>query len=428
MGKYSFKYGNEKLYAEIDDNDIIHTLVPKDTEFIKDIEAEVKKVLDNPIGTKPLKEIVNKGEKIAIIVSDITRAWIKTEQFLIHIVNYLSNEGINDEDMFIVIALGGHRKSTEEEMIAIVGKEVYERLSVYDHECEDENELVYLGESSRKTPIYLNKKVHEADRVILTGGIVFHLFAGFGGGAKGILPGVVGIKTIQANHRLCFNEGSCSGMNMDVASNRVYGNPVREDMNEVCGIANPDFLFNVSLDIEGNFMKFVGGHYEEAWLEGCESIRNLYGVPIQSEADIIIASAGGYPKDINLYQTIKTIENALYGGKENSVLILLSECIEGLGADEFAGWFKYKTLEEMETALKENFTVPGFIAYKTAFTSIHRKLILISSLDDELVKEFNMIPCHDLDEAVKIAYEICGCDDHKITLMPYGGNTLPISL
>lgn len=428
MSKYSFKYGSEDLQTEIEDSHIIHTLIPKNTKSILDVKAEVNRVLDNPIGTKPLREIVKSGEKVAIVVSDITRTWIKTHEFLIHIVNYISNLGVSDEDMFVVIALGGHRKSTEEEMISIVGKEVYDRINVYDHECEDENELVYLGESSRHTPIYINKRVHEADRLILTGGIVFHLFAGFGGGAKGVLPGVVGIKTIQANHRLCFNEGQCGGMNMDVGSNLVQYNPVRQDMNEVCSIVNPDFLFNVSLNIEGEFMKFVGGHYEKAWLEGCKSIRDLYGIPIQSEADIIIASAGGYPKDINLYQTIKTIENAIYGGKEDSVLILLSECIEGLGADEFAGWFKYKTLDAMEGALKQNFTVPGFVAYKTAFTSIHRKVILISSLDDELVKSFNMIPCHNLDEALKMAYDICDLKEPKITLMPYGGNTLPISL
>lgn len=428
MGKLGFKYGSGKLYADIDDSHIIHTLLPKNTEGIKDIKSEVIKVLDNPIGTKSLKAIVNVGEKVAIIVSDITRAWIKTDKFLIHIINYLSEIGISDEDISIVIALGGHRKSTKEEMKSIVGEEAYKRIKVYDHECEDENELVYLGESSRKTPIYLNKRIHEADRLIITGGIVFHLFAGFGGGAKGILPGVVGLKTIQANHRLCFNEGECGGMNMDVGSNLVNKNPVREDMNEVCSIVNPDFIFNVSLNIEGEFIKFVGGHYEKAWLEGCESIRDLYGIPIQSEADIIIASAGGYPKDINLYQTIKTVENALYGGKENSVLILLSECIDGLGADEFAGWFKHKNLEDMEQALKSNFTVPGFVAYKTAFTSLHRKVILVSSLEDKLVKSFNMTPCNNLEEALKIAYEICESKEPKITLMPYGGNTLPISL
>jgi nickel-dependent lactate racemase len=428
MAKVSFKLGKNTIYTEIKDEHVIHTLVPKDTECIVDVEKEVKRVLESPVGAKPLGDIVNPNEKIAIIVSDITRAWIKSDKFIIHIVNYLSNLGVSDDNMFIIIALGGHRKSTEEEMKVLVGEEVYNRIKVYDHECEDENELIYMGQSSRKTPIYLNKRVHEADRVILTGGIVFHIFAGFGGGAKSILPGVVGLKTIQANHRLSFNSGLSSGLNLDAGPNKIKGNPLREDMNEVCKIVNPDFLFNVVLDTSGNFIKFVGGEFEKAWLEGCKYIRNLYGVPIQSEADIIIASAGGYPKDINLYQTIKTMDNALYGGKENSVLILLSECIDGLGSDEFADWFKYSTLEDMENALKENFTVPGYAAYKTAYTAKYRKVVLISSLDDELVKSFNMIPCHDLNEAVRMAYDMCDYEEPKITLMPYGGNTLPISI
>lgn len=428
MGKIGLKYGKEKLYANINENHIIHTLIPKDTDCIKDVKNEVYKVLNNPTGTEPLKDIVKAGEKIAIIVSDITRAWMKIDEFVIHIVNYLSELGVSDEDMFIVIALGGHRKSTEEEMITIVGKEVYDRIKVYDHECEDENELVYLGESNSKTPIYLNKRVHEADRVILTGGIVFHLMAGFGGGAKSILPGVVGLKTIQANHRLCFNEGLSSGLNLKVKSNNVNGNPVRVDMNEVCKIVAPDFLFNVVLDTSGNFIKFVGGHFENAWLEGCDYIRSLYGVPIQSEADIVVASAGGYPKDINLYQTVKTVDNGLYGGKEGSVLILLSECSDGLGADEFADWFKFTVLEDMENELKNKFTVPGYIAYKLSYTIQNRKVILVSSLDKELVESFNMIHCENLEDAMNIAYEICECDEPKVTLMPHGGNTLPISI
>ena len=428
MRTVGLKYGKDNLYANINEKHIIHTLVPKDIDYIKNVKEEVTKVLNNPTGSKALKDIVVPGEKIAIIVSDITRAWMKSDEFVIHIVNYLSDLGVKDEDIFIVIALGGHRKSTEEEMIAVVGEDVYKRVKVYDHECEDENELVYLGKSSRNTPIYLNKRVQEADRVILTGGIVFHLMAGFGGGAKSILPGVVGIKTIQANHRLCFNEGKSSGLNLKVKSNNVEGNPLRSDMNEVCGIANPDFLFNVVLDTSGNFIKFVAGDYKKAWLEGCDYIRSLYGVPIQSEADIVIASAGGFPKDINLYQTVKTVDNGLYGGKVGSVLILLSECIDGLGADEFADWFKFTSLEDMENELKNKFTVPGYIAYKMAYTIQNRKVILVSSLDDELVKSFNMIPCKDLEEAVKKAYELCECKEAKITLMPYGGNTLPISL
>lgn len=428
MGKYSFKYGDTELSTDINEQNIIYKLKPNSAKKLDDIESEINKVLNNPTGTKPLNEIVNPGEKIAIIVSDITRAWMKSDKFIIHIVNYLSALGVKDDDMFIVIALGGHRKSTKEEMIAIVGEEVFNRIKVYDHECEDKNELVYVGESSRKTPIYLNKRVHDADRIILTGGIVFHIFAGFGGGAKSILPGVVGLDTIQANHRLSFNPGKSSGLNLDAGPNIVEGNPLREDMNEVCKIVNPDFLFNVILDTDGDFIKFVAGDFYEAWYEGGMFIRSLYGVPIQSEADIIVASAGGYPKDINLYQSIKTMDNALYGGKEDSVLVLLSECRDGLGAEEFASWFNYKTLEDMENGLKENFTVPGYAAYKTAYTAKYRKVILISSLDDDTVRDFNMIPCHNLNEAMSMAYEICKEENPKITLMPYGGNTLPISI
>lgn len=428
MGNYSFKYGDVKLTADIEDENIIHTLKPNNVEQIEDIEKEVYKVLNNPTGTDALNNIIKENEKVAIIVSDITRAWMKSNEFVIHIVNYLSDMGVKDEDMFVVIALGGHRKTTKEEMIQIVGQEVYDRINIYDHECEDKNELVYVGESSRKTPIYLNKRIYEADRVILTGGIVFHIFAGFGGGAKSILPGVVGLETIQANHRLSFNPGKSSGLNLKSGPNIIEGNPLREDMNEVCKIVNPDFLFNVVLDTNGNFIKFVGGHYYDAWYEGAMFIRNLYGVSVDEKADIIVASAGGYPKDINLYQSIKTMDNALYGGKDDSVVILLSQCSEGLGADEFADWFKYKTLEEMENGLKDNFTVPGYAAYKTAYTAKYRKVIIISDIDDETVKDFNMIPCHDLDEAMKIAYEMCKEENPKITLMPYGGNTLPISM
>lgn len=426
MGTYRFKYGNKELEADIDQESIISTLTPKTTVAIKDLQQEVLRVLENPIGTKPLGEIVSAGENVIIVVSDVTRLWVKTNQFLWYIIDYLNGIGVSDDEISILIALGTHRPSTEAEKEAIVGKGVYNRVQVYDHDCFNEEEHRFLGYSSYNTPIYINKRILEADRVILTGGIVFHLFAGFGGGAKSMVPGVAGLETIQYNHRLTFNEGEGVGLNPDASSNKIKGNPMREDITEICRRLNPDFLLNAVLDTEGNFLKLVGGDFEEAWLEGCDFIRSCYGIELKDKADIVIASAGGYPKDINLYQTIKTMDNCLYGGKDNSVVILMSECSEGLGAVEFLQWFKYKTLKEMEKALKMNFTVPGYAAYKTAYIGINRRLILISSLPKEEVHQLGFIPANSLEEALQLAYKQSP-PNPKITLMPYGGNTLPIS-
>jgi lactate racemase len=426
MGSFSFKYGESKFDAVIDEGRIIHTLVPNNASPIADIQKEVRKVIENPTGALPLKDIIKSGETVAIIVSDITRAWIRTNQFLIHMIDYINNLGVRDEDISVVIALGTHRPSTEAEKLTLVGEEVYSRVKVHDHDCFNKEELCYLGESSFGTPIYINERVVKADRIILTGGIVFHLFAGFGGGAKGMVPGVAGLDTIQHNHRLTFYEGEGTGLNPDACANKICGNPMREDITEICRKVNPDFLFNVVLDTEGNFIKFVAGDFEQAWLEGCEFIRQLYGININEKADIIVASAGGYPKDINLYQSVKTMDNCLYGGKENSVIILLAECREGLGAEEFLEWFQYGTLQEMEAGLKRNFTVPGYAAYKTAYIGKARKLILVSSLTKDVVEKLGFIPSSSLEEALQLAYELSSSEP-KITLMPYGGNTLPIS-
>jgi lactate racemase len=425
MVNFEFKYGKKKFRINIDNELIIDTLLPKEAAPICDISTEVRKVLKNPIGVQPLKEIVKQGEKVLIIVSDITRLWIKTDKFLVYIINYLNSLGIRDEDISILIALGTHRASTEAEKKLIVSEEVYNRIEIFDHDCFDKSNLSYLGDSSYGTPIFINKKVLEADRVILTGGIVFHLFAGFGGGAKSMVPGVAGLETIQHNHRLTFYEGESTGLNPAAGSNKIEGNPMREDITEICRKVNPDFLFNAVLDAEGNFLEFVAGDFEKAWLKGCNTIRELYGIHIAEKADIIIASAGGYPKDINLYQTVKTMDNCIYGGKDDSVVILVSECSEGLGAQEFLEWFQYKSLEDMERALKRNFTVPGYAAYKTAYLAKFRKVLLISSLPDQVALELGFIPASTLEEALKEAYKLSPSRP-KVSLMPFGGNTLPI--
>ena len=196
MANYEFKYAKEKLRVNIGEELITNKLLPKEAAPIENIAEEIERALKEPIGTKPLKNIVKHGEKVLIIVSDVTRLWIKTDRFLVHIVNYLNSLGIEDENISVLVALGTHRPSTEEEKKLIAGDEVYNRIKINDHDCSDKDNLSFVGTSSRGTPIYINNKVLEADRVILTGGIVFHLFAGFGGGAKSMVPGAAGSRIV----------------------------------------------------------------------------------------------------------------------------------------------------------------------------------------------------------------------------------------
>lgn len=423
MSLYNFKYGNRNIEINLEGK--ITSILPNKTEHIENIKAKIIESIENPIGSKPLSEIVKPGEKVLLVVSDITRLWIKINKFLIYVVNYLNSLGIKDEDISIIIAVGTHRADTEGEKISIVGKELYKRIKIYNHDSKNADELDYIGISSFGTPEYINKKVVDADRVILIGGITFHLFAGFGGGAKSIVPGVAGIKTIQHNHKLVFNSGENSGLNLDARANKIKGNPMREDITEICRTVSVDFLINAVLDTNGNFVEFVAGDFEKAWMRGCNTIRKLYAIKVKEKADITIASAGGYPKDINLYQSVKTIGNSLYAGVEDSVLIVIAECREGVGTDEFTKLFKYKTLNDMETALKKDFTVPGYAAYKTLYSSKHRKVFLVSSLEDEIVRKFGFIPVKSLKNAVELVYKL-SVDNPRIALIPYGGDTLPV--
>ncbi|CAB1245195.1 Nickel-dependent lactate racemase [Clostridiaceae bacterium BL-3] len=423
MSLYNFKYGNRNIEINLEGK--ITSILPNKTEHIENIKAKIIESIENPIGSKPLSEIVKPGEKVLLVVSDITRLWIKINKFLIYVVNYLNSLGIKDEDISTIIAVGTHRADTEGEKTSIVGKELYKRIKIYNHDSKNADELDYIGISSFGTPEYINKKVVDADRVILIGGITFHLFAGFGGGAKSIVPGVAGIKTIQHNHKLVFNNGENSGLNLDARANKIKGNPMREDITEICRTVSVDFLINAVLDTNGNFVEFVAGDFEKAWMRGCNTIRKLYAIKVKEKADITIASAGGYPKDINLYQSVKTIGNSLYAGVEDSVLIVIAECREGVGTDEFTKLFKYKTLNDMETALKKDFTVPGYAAYKTLYSSKHRKIFLVSSLEDEIVRKFGFIPVKSLKNAVELAYKL-SVDNPRIALIPYGGDTLPV--
>jgi nickel-dependent lactate racemase len=425
--KFALKYGSGVLEVSLPIDKIINEVYGRPCQIIDDVPAAVRTALNQPIGTPPLRKIVKSGDKVAVLVSDITRAWVKFDQFLPVLLDELNEAGIPDQDIFITIAVGAHRLNSPEEFAMICGRQVCDRVAVDNHDCHNQEELVYTGTTSRGVECYINKRVAEANIKILTGGIVHHMMAGYGGGRKAILPGISGFKTIQGNHLLCMNEVVGQGLNPNSVSGVTDINEMNQDMVEQTALAKPDFLLNAVFSPDGKFAKFVSGHWYDAWLAGVRMVDEIYGVPVSAKADLVVASAGGFPKDINLYQGLKTVDNAYMAVKPGGVIICFMELLDIMEPPEFAGWFKYKTALEHEMALREHFTIPGFLAYKLADIARKGPLIIVTKPENaEFIRNAGMIPAITAEEAFIIAKEKLGREDFTITLMPAAANTVPV--
>ena len=311
--------------------------------------------------------------------------------------------------------------------VTLCGETVCHRVRVLNHDAWDEANMVYLGKTSRGTEVSVNRLVAEADRVILTGGIIYHYMVGYGGGRKSILPGCSSIKTIRQNHLWALAPGGASGSNPNAFSGRTEGNECHEDMMEIAAFVKPDFILNVVPTPKGDFAGIFAGNWISAWQKGTKLVDEIYGVAIPEKGDIVITTAGGFPKDINLYQTGKTMDNAYYAVKRGGVVILLSECPDIYEPPEFSDWFKYGSRQEMEAALRKNFGIPGWVVLKEMECGDIATFVMVTLPQNaELVKKANMIPVSTIEEALAIAKERCASDAPRYIVMPQGANTVPL--
>ncbi|HYF84429.1 MAG TPA: nickel-dependent lactate racemase [Clostridia bacterium] len=411
--KFSLGFGKQNAEFDIEDKNLLAVLEPNMVAADKTGEEEVKRALLNPISSKRLKHIVNQGEKIVIITSDITRP-MPTKVVLPVLLEELYEAGVKDEDIKVVFALGSHRKHTEEEKKYLVGEKIYEKIDCIDL---DINDCISLGTTSSGTPLSVFKPVVEADRRICLGNIEYHYFAGYSGGAKAIMPGVCTREAIQANHSMMVRDEAKAGA--------ICGNPVRCDIDEAAKFVKIDFILNVVLDEKKTIIKAVAGHYIDAHREGCRFLDKLYKISIPQKGDIVVVSSGGYPKDINLYQAQKALDNAKYAVKDGGIIILLASCKEGLGEHTFERWMTTSdSTETMITNIQKKFELGGHKAAAIAMVLKNTRVFLVSDLDEEFVRNIFLEPFKSVDEALIEAFKVLG-DDAKVIVMPYGGSTLP---
>lgn len=405
----------------------IKIITSSPTVKIKNEDEILNAAIENPFDSPRLKDIVKPNEEICIIIPDITRLWQKPSVYLPYIIKELEKAGVEDKNISFLCALGTHRKLTEEEHKLIIGEQLFNRFKIVDHDCRDESNLQYVGTTSFGTEVYINKLALKCKHIILSGGIVFHDLAGFGGGRKGIMPGISSYKTVMQHHAISLNPNG-TGSNSKVRAALMEGNPFNDDMMEAAAFVKPSFLFNVILDSEGNFAAAVAGNYLTAHKKGCEILKSIDSFNIKEKADVVIASCGGYPKDIDLYQSSKALSNAVEAVKEGGTIILLAECIEGLGHEDMKHMFyNFKNNLEREQEVRREYTIVRFFAFIICEMAIKYNLVLVSSMGSNTLECCNIKITRTLEEAINCSEEAIK-NASLIYLIPTGGNTLPILL
>ena len=383
-----------------------------------DEKQAVEQALAQPIGTPPLREIVQPGERVCIVVNDITRL-TRTELILPPIVRVLNEAGIPDQDIFVVFALGIHRPQTDAERKLIVGDEMWKRLRMFDHISTDDSNLICVGTTPFGNKVEINRAVWDADRIILTGEIIYHLIAGYSGGRKSLIPGVAGYRTTTFNHRMIFHPNCHPGL--------LDGNPAHEDLAEACRMVDPDFIVNVVLNPDGRLARVVAGHWEDAHREGCKSVDEMLRVEIDERYDLIIASAGGTPIDIDLRQAHKGLENACLALRPGGSILFYAECPDGAGIQSFENYvYKYNDEFEMKAALEREFVVGGHKAYWVARLGQKYDVHLVSALPADFVRRchFDPVEIEQHEDRLETLIKRIG-SGAKVAVIPHAGFTLP---
>ena len=411
--KLEFGLGTSTQVVEVPEKNLIGVLRAKPAPAIASEEEEVRRALREPVGAPPLRQVVRPGEKIAVITSDITRP-MPTRKVMPALLDELYAAGVKPEDITLVFALGSHRSQTDEERRRLAGERAWNEIRCVD--C-DPDDCVHLGVTSAGTPVDITRVVAEADRRICLGNVEYHYFAGYSGGAKAIMPGCSTRAAIQSNHSMMVRAEAAAG--------NLKTNPVRRDIEEAAALCGIDYILNVVLGEHKEILRATAGDVTLAHRELCAFLDKIYLNELPQAADIVLVSQGGAPKDLNLYQTQKALDNARHAVRQGGIIILIGSCREGLGERVFEQWMTTSpSPEAMIERIGRDFQLGGHKAAAIAITLQKAKIFLVSELEDDFVRSIFLTPQPSAQAALEQAFRELG-GDASVLAMPFGGSTLP---
>lgn len=361
-------------------------------------DAEIGDRLDSPIDSPPLDELVRATDSVLLVVPDATRR-SGAGQVVNLLTRRLITNGTPPGDIAAIFATGIHRPVSEREKEDILTPFVARRIRSFDHNAYDALKNFRIGEISNDIPIELNWMLTEFDRIVLVGGIVFHYFAGFTGGRKLICPGLASARTIEATHKLAFD---CQAMDRraGVGTGLLDGNAVHEAFVAGAVMISPAFAINTIVNDAGEITDLFCGDWISSHRKACDEYSARQTIVIAKKRELVIASCGGYPHDINLIQAHKALEAAAAACVDGGTIVLLGECGEGPGRDDFMAWFEAEDSFALAEKLCGNYRVNGQTAWSLLRKAERFRIKMLTSLPGEAVHRLRIEKVESLEDAM----------------------------
>ncbi|WP_333813598.1 nickel-dependent lactate racemase [Muricomes intestini] len=418
MKEFLLPYGKETLKADIEEEHLAGVLLSELHSYKapKSGAELVQDALEHPIGSPRLCDIAVGKKKIVVISSDHTRP--VPSHIIMPLLLAEIRKGNPDAEITILISTGLHRGTKKEELESKFGKEITDKETIVVHDCDDKDNMVYIGKLPSGGNIILNRLAVEADLLVAEGFIEPHFFAGFSGGRKSVLPGVASRETVMYNHNSAFIADPHARTGV------IEGNPIHNDMLYAARAARLDFIINVVIDPKHDPIFAVAGDCDLAHRVGREFLASKCQVDAVP-ADIVISTNGGYPLDQNMYQSVKGMTAAEATVKEGGVIIMLSKADDGHGGKSFHETFRdEKDLNRMmQTFLDrkpEETIIDQWQSQIFARLLLKATVIFVSSCDGQLVEDLHMVPAHSIEEAMEKAKAIVKKEDYQVTVIPDG--------
>ena len=404
-----FPYGSDEKVVDIPDQKLVGVYQPHEKAGAADLRAEVTRALSCPIESPRLSQLASGRKTAAIVVDDVTRA-VPTREILPLILAELKAAGLESGNVTVIVATGLHRALTKHELDAIRGDLPVE---VVNHDAKDRDQLASVGRTSLGQEILINRRFMEADLKVLTGDVEYHQFCGYGGGAKSVYPGLADAASIRHNHSMMEIEGTGPG--------RIEGNPVRQEVEEVGRMAGVDFILNVVMNSHKQVVRAFAGHPFAAFRQGAALVDQMYRVRAERAVGLVIASPGGFPKDVDLYQSQKAVSAARRLVAQGGDIVVLAECRDGHGSELFDRWMtEARSLEDIFRRIQTKFVMGGHKAYQFARDIRWARVHLLSSLPPQKVKSYFMQPLasvEDIQTLIQAASSIAAMPQASLTLV-----------